>query len=229
MRLSAFSLCVLLIIFGVLTGSAYGQNKSKQIKGNITGVNRKAVYKIKFETNHIYVIDLESKAFDTFLEVRDASNKLLAENDDGGKGLNSRLVFVPSKSATYQIVASPLRVGTGPFTLTIREDKAYFAAVGKLTRKDALDRVRTRSHHKVHVVKLSVGNRYTIDLISPDFDTYLRVEDASGTSLAQNDDGGEGLNSRLSFRAEKNGNYRIIATAFDGNDLGSYSIIIRKE
>ena len=38
---------------------------------------------------------------------------------------------------------------------------------------------------------MSSDKTYVIDLESSDFDAYLRVEDAAGKALAQDDDGGE--------------------------------------
>lgn len=95
-----------------------------------------------------------------------------------------------------------------------------------LAANDPPDRVR-RSPHKVHLIKMEVGKTYTIDLQSKDFDAFLRLEDAAGLQLAMDDDGGEGLNSRLIFRPTRNENYRIIATAL-GNGTGNYTLTVRE-
>jgi hypothetical protein len=73
------------------------------------------------------------------------------------------------------------------------------------------------------------GQAYVIDLMSKDFDTFLRVEDAEGKELAQDDDGGEGLNSRLRFVAPHTGTIRVIATTFAGGSTGSFTLSIRPE
>lgn len=54
----------------------------------------------------------------------------------------------------------------------------------------------------------------------------MRVEDSAGKQLAFNDDGGEGLNSRLRFTPPKDGNYQIIATTFGGG-AGAYTLKVR--
>ena len=57
--------------------------------------------------------------------------------------------------------------------------------------------------------------------------TYLRLEDAAGNQLRQDDDGGSGLNSRIRFQAPRTGNYRVIATSL-GRALGPFNITVRE-
>jgi hypothetical protein len=70
-----------------------------------------------------YVLDLESKVFDTFLILKDSAGTKLAENDDiSGPNLSSRIVFSPPKSGMFQAVATSFEErGTGPYVLRIRE------------------------------------------------------------------------------------------------------------
>ena len=49
-----------------------------------------------------------------------------------------------------------------------------------------------------------------------DFDAYLFLKDDAGKTLAQNDDNGESLDSRIIFKAEKAGTYHVIATSLSG-------------
>ena len=54
-----------------------------------------------------YVIDMQRKAFDTFLKLEDAQGKLLAENDDiSPTNRNSRILFTPKQDGTYRIIAA---------------------------------------------------------------------------------------------------------------------------
>jgi hypothetical protein len=80
------------------------------------------------------------------------------------------------------------------------------------------------------------GATYLFDLESFDgrqannpafFDTYLRIEDASGKELDYNDDGGEGLNARLAFTAPSTGDFRIVVTSFRTGVSGTYVLKIR--
>jgi serralysin len=72
------------------------------------------------------------------------------------------------------------------------------------------------------------GTTYTIDLKGKNgFDTYLRLEDATGRQLAFDDDSGGGLDARIVFTPPRNDTYRIIATTFAPNQPGEYTLIIR--
>jgi hypothetical protein len=83
---------------------------------------------------------------------------------------------------------------------------------GELTDADPRDRLKITSPCKVYLVQMAAGKRYKIDLMSKVLDSYLRVENSTGQQLATNDDGGEGLNSRLIFAPIQAGEYRVIAT-----------------
>jgi tetratricopeptide (TPR) repeat protein len=119
-----------------------------------------------------------------------------------------------------------------------QEWKKLWAEVASL-RKQARDMFRetrlkgiltVKEGLKVHEVKLAAGNSIVIDLESHAFDTFLRLEDASGKKLAENDDviPGVNLNSRILFTPEKHGIYRLVATAFQGRGVGPYTLTVRE-
>ena len=107
-------------------------------------------------------------------------------------------------------------------------DTSKFTRKGELKKTSPPDRVRQGSYQQVHEIKLKAKNTYSIDLTSSDFDTYLRLEDTKGTFLSQNDDGGDGLNSRLVFRPTQDGTYRIVVTSFRPKQIGVYQLTVRK-
>jgi WD40 repeat protein/tetratricopeptide (TPR) repeat protein/tRNA A-37 threonylcarbamoyl transferase component Bud32 len=81
---------------------------------------------------------------------------------------------------------------------------------------------------QVHPLTMSAGKTYMIDMESPAFDTYLRLEDNQGQVLAENDDiSPSNLNSRIIFRPEKDGPCRIVATSFQRRGSGEYALTIR--
>jgi hypothetical protein len=64
-------------------------------------------------------IDLESDAFDAFLVLKDSQGNVVASDDDGGSGLNSRIERVLA-AGTYEIVASSFGPNqTGAYQLTV--------------------------------------------------------------------------------------------------------------
>lgn len=106
---------------------------------------------------------------------------------------------------------------------------------GSLTKSDPADAVRKGCFAKVHNVTLKAGETYTIDLTSGDgrtgpgfFDVWLRIEDASGKVILNNDDGGEGLNARATFQPKDSGTYRMVVTSYRTGATGSYTLTVRQ-
>lgn len=99
---------------------------------------------------------------------------------------------------------------------------------GRLAVEDPRDAARRDSPHRVHGVKLEAGVGYVIDLQSPDFDTYLRVENSAGVQLAEDDDGGDERNSRLVFTPPRSDEYRLIVTTFRGGS-GAYHLHVERK
>ncbi len=81
--------------------------------------------------------------------------------------------------------------------------------------------------HKEYPVQFKAGQTciITLDTTQPGggFDPYLVLEGPGGDVVAQNDDGGQGNNSRIVHRSKRGGEYRVIATGL-GNGTGSYRV-----
>jgi WD40 repeat protein len=80
------------------------------------------VYTIQMQQGRVYQIDLRSQAFDAFLRLEAADHEELLRDDDGGGGLNARIVFPCLKDGTYRIIATRFEAagGFGEFTLTVQ-------------------------------------------------------------------------------------------------------------
>lgn len=115
--------------------------------------------------------------------------------------------------------ANPSIFKAAPASLKIDASKAKFD--GEITTDDP---VTQKHYYKIFAVKLEQGKSYRIDHMSDDFDCYLFLEDPTGKSLTQDDDGGSGLNSRILIKASKSGDYRIIATALESNKTGKFTL-----
>ncbi|GEM_PF-429222 len=99
---------------------------------------------------------------------------------------------------------------------------------GQLTPASERDPVRGGHFCKVYPIAMKAGQLYTIDLMSGAFDAYLRLEAPNGAQLAANDDGGDGLNSRIVFPAQADGVYRVIATTYSGGATGPYTLQVQQ-
>ena len=82
---------------------------------------------------------------------------------------------------------------------------------------------RTASYADHWDFDMPASGTVQIDMTSSEFDTYLILTTADGTSIARNDDGGDGRDSRLREHLRA-GPYRIIARGFSRSSRGSYTI-----
>ncbi len=88
-------------------------------------------YKLKMVAGTTYLIDLMRRGpgfgkgglDDPYLYILDAKGEMVGRDDDGGKGLNSQLVFEPEATGSYQIIASGLSDALGDFTLRVQASK----------------------------------------------------------------------------------------------------------
>jgi glutathione peroxidase-family protein len=96
----------------------------------------------------------------------------------------------------------------------------------KLTKDDTKDKKRGFAC-KIHTVKMAKGSAYTIDMVSNEFDAYLRLEDSAGKELDEDDDSGGNQNARIIFNCPKDGDYRIICTCYS-EATGNFTLTVKK-
>lgn len=202
------------------------------------------VYKIKLEEGKVYQIDMKVKDkdqdLDPYLRLEDPAGKEVAFDDDGGGFPNARIMYKAPKAGEYKIIATSFNSKFGKFTLTVVESAGITAASifkakplelkwkdGKASytgELEASDAVALKHHYKLFTVNLEEGKTYQIDHRSKDFDAYLFLEDPAGAKLAEDDDSGGGLDSRIVYKAAKTGDYRIIATTLPPGQKGKFSL-----
>ncbi|MCU0544407.1 MAG: alpha/beta fold hydrolase [Oscillatoriaceae cyanobacterium Prado104] len=97
---------------------------------------------------------------------------------------------------------------------------------GELTRNDSNNPTRPgKFADEYRLEGASEGQQLQLDLNSEDFDTFLQlVDERTGRVIDQDDDDGDGRNSRLSFTVQPNINYLVRATSYDPGETGSYNI-----
>jgi thiol-disulfide isomerase/thioredoxin len=105
-------------------------------------------------------------------------------------------------------------------------DKNTVTIQGKLAVDDPKDAKRNQPS-KTHLVRMFGGKVYTIDMVSTQFDSYLRLEDAKGMQLDEDDDSGGNLNARIVFNCSKDGEYKVICTTFNGK-VGNYTLTVKE-
>ena len=100
------------------------------------------------------------------------------------------------------------------------------SVTGRLVQTD--QKFADGSRYKMYAFVGNRGDTVAVDLTSDDFDANLLVADASGNSLARNDDGGDRCNARLTFVPPATGNYRVYANSSAQAELGEYKLALTR-
>jgi hypothetical protein len=101
-----------------------------------------------------------------------------------------------------------------------------FETDGVLANMDAKDKTEVGGFCKTYKHKLIEGRSYQIDLTSKAFDAFLRLEDAKGKKIAENDDGGKGADARITYKPAKTAEFTIVCTTFAPGDTGKFTLTI---
>ena len=174
-------------------------------------------------------ITMESIPIDTYLELY--QENILLESNDDSNGLNSMIQRTLS-SGTYVIHASTYSGGVGPYTLALMELQPVTVAIEPIsigdtimaTLEDSDPQSITRGvFSDVYTFDGQAGQGVTIRMSSEPIDCYLLVFDPNGERVAENDDSNETLNAQVSFIMTLDGDYRVLATSYNG-DLGDYQL-----
>ena len=108
-------------------------------------------------------------------------------------------------------------------------DRLAKQARATFTETDHKGHLSTKERERNYPIQMTAGKTYVIDMESPDFDTFLRLEDDKGKVLAENDDiSPTSQNSRIVFIARADGAYRIVATSFEQRGVGTYTVTVRR-
>jgi len=188
-------------------------------------------------------IDMMSGDFDSFLLLHDAGGRELIRNDDGGDGLNARIVYTLPYDGEYRIIANTYREGArGNYTLRVQSlgtgtitGGGTFETRGTLTRGGQASGVLTASDPRLndnsvyhaYLYEGQAGETITIEVSSSEFDAYAIIQDQSRNKLGEDDDSGEGTDALLTFTLPYTGAYRILANAYRAGAYGRYTLRVR--
>jgi hypothetical protein len=182
-------------------------------------------------------VRLESDDYDAYLYIFGPGMAQAMTNDDGGGDLDSEITITFSVTGTYTVGASALSSGAvGSYILVVSEpiDLATLSTEGRRLQVGshvtgvltATDPVAEGKPVQAWAFEASAGDLVTIDLVSDDFDSYLQVAGPGLSQVMTNDDGGDGLHSRLSVSFPQDGVYRIIASSL-GRSTGAFSLQVQ--
>jgi tetratricopeptide (TPR) repeat protein len=116
--------------------------------------------------------------------------------------------------------ADPLLPQTG-----VKQDgTAALEVEGQLEDGDEV--LQDGSLYDLHTFDGEAGQFIEIRLSSDAFDTYLILLGPDGEQIAENDDGGEGLNSIIYIQLPQTGRYSMIANAYEVMGRGRYRLTV---
>lgn len=172
---------------------------------------------------------------DTVLALLDASGAEIAEDDDGGGGLASRLEIAAGEARPLYVRAALLGDGGGEFELAVEADApgaAGFpaslaeAAAAPPLQPGAAVPIRLRRGQSAYF-RLPPGEFAAVTrALREGTDTVLEILDESGHVLAEDDDGGdENLASRLDIDANRKGDVFLRAGIL-GDGAGAFELVL---
>ncbi len=214
-------------------------------------------FRVDVEAGKFYQIDLEGAPTvrgtlpDPLLLVYDGFGSRFAGDDDSGTETNSRAFFAGIAAGTYYVQVQDLSgEDTGTYRLSVTELEtrtmegdtdfpADITTTGVVevggSAMGSIDPVGETDWFRV---VLEIDRAYVFDLEGSHTgagtlpNPHLQLFDYTGTSLLLNDnDGGEGLNSRLRYTANANGIHYLGAGSLGLTDLdkGTYTLRVAEQ
>lgn len=207
--------------------------------GQSTAGHRADIYTLTATAGQRLRIDVRSGDFDTYLTLSDSLGGVVAEDDDGGaEGTDSRIVHeVEADGALTIEVRAFSDAGEGDYVLTVEEiappppptDLVVGQSFEGEITEDSPEDMDGR-HYQDFRVQGQAGRRLEAILRSGDFDSYLRIgrPDGDFMPLAEDDDGlGEGLDSRLIYAPEEDGDYIVRVSPLGSATTGLFAVELK--
>lgn len=201
-------------------------------------------HRFRLEAGRRYRVSASSDDFDTLIRLYQAGEtEPVAENDDSGDSLNSRITYTPEESAEYVLrILSFSADGRGAYTAraeALPPLPAPIAAApgssanlrwsiweGELSAADA---DRDGAYFDDYPLTVSAGETRLILAESAAFDTMiwiLRADEREGEPVEVDDDSGPGFNALLAFQPEDAGRYLVRVSSYGSEQTGAYRLRI---
>jgi S1-C subfamily serine protease len=149
---------------------------------------------------------------------------------EGGDGGNSQTLEVNMSRVPGNLLnLTPAKPGPStPPPTTVVKSKALLQTTAALTAQDRSDcPTKAGCYFKTMPVTLTTGKTYVIEMTRmdvSDLDPYLILANPGGQIVAQDDDGAGFPNARIIYQAPTSGDYRLFATTFPPNNLGTFRL-----
>lgn len=231
-----FVLVAGLLVLAPHVGSQPPKGPDKEFVG--AGQVKVGVHKVKMETGKLYLVKVEANGFTPTVGIRPGNFLSTGESFTQGDTFQAyvlpretrenRLTVLPSTDDDeldsqlfdYSVTVTPIPMAKEPLV----NEKSKLAANDPVYKNPA--GTGDRGPHKAFTVNFKAGQVYIVTLTADntrEFDPFLQIEGAGGKVLAQDDDGGGDLNSRIFFKPKRGGEHRLIVTAV-GKGAGGFTV-----
>lgn len=196
-----------------------------------------ADHAVPLEAGRAYRFQLSSTAFDPMLELLGPDGTKLAEDDDGGGGLNAQIVHVARTTGRYRLRVLANSAGAaaaGRYTLVAIETEAPKPPTSTSLRIGQSIEAMLGGPDpamRVFAVRLAAGQFLTVtmdglgDGLDPLLELRPALASADSAPIARDDDGGGGSNARLSYAVGEAGDYHIYARSLGDRGQGRFRLI----
>lgn len=181
---------------------------------------------------------VSTSSIDPFLTIRDArSGELLGEDDDSGGSLDAQVTVRPHSAARKltievkqfsfgEVETGAADTGAGGGTFELRLANFTPQPAEAVTWGQMVQGTVNQGEERNFSITGERGMVLDVSLIADEgseFDPYLRLLNDAGEEVAQNDDGGGALNSRLQYLMPDDGPLTIVASGY-GEGAGSFTL-----
>jgi hypothetical protein len=182
-------------------------------------------------------VEMRSSDIDAYLILLGPDGATLATNDDGS-GRDAVIAMRAARAGRYTALATTYgdmpvvgayriglsevtgEIGGAPVAISLGETKDGSLEAGDSTASNG-------SPVDLFLFTAPATRMYQIDLVSTAIDPYLTLQDATGTQLATDDDGGDtNRDSRIRFQMQQGLQYRIVAGTFGSGRSGPYRLSV---
>ena len=185
-------------------------------------------------------VEMQSTDVDSYLIVLGPDGSVVATNDDAS-GRDAAVVVRVAAAGRHTVLATTYgdapRVGAYRIKLTtVTGEFAEPGQVQELTDGQTRDgqleagdsTTANGGYVDVYRFRAARAGTATIDLSSTEFDPYLTLQDSTGSTLATDDDSGDGYNALLSYAVQNGSSYRVLTGTYGGGARGgSYRLTAR--
>ena len=222
------------------------------VEGSVEAAGDRDWFAVEFEAGRTYTIDLrgsptgDGTLSDPYLHgIYDENGNPIdgTLNDNGGTGNNSRVTFTASDAGTYYIVAGSISSHQGTYQLEVRDTTpppddfgATAATAGAIEVGGSVTgEIGAPRDFDWFALDAVAGHTYVIDLEGSETDAgtlanpQLRGLFGAGSGRLPGTtydlDGGEGLNSRMTWTASETGTV-YVAVRGHKDDTGTYTLSV---